>query len=133
MSGTSLDGVDASIIKSDGEDSLEIIDNIYESYPDEFKKRLYTFIENINNKEDIKRHINTYKSLERELTIYHIKVSQKIINKKNIKIQFGFMGKRNTQPTNELEEDANFLSQALRQKVVIILGQMTLKMVEELF
>ena len=27
MSGTSLDGIDASIIKSDGEDILEIIDN----------------------------------------------------------------------------------------------------------
>ena len=123
MSGTSLDGIDASIIKSDGEDILEIIDNKYESYPDEFKKRLYTFIENINNKEDIKRHINTYKSLERELTIYHIKVSQKIINKKNIKIQLvGFHGQTIIHKPEEGYSiqmgDANFLSQALKQKVI---------------
>ena len=29
MSGTSLDGIDASIIKSDGENNLDIIDNKY--------------------------------------------------------------------------------------------------------
>ena len=33
MSGTSLDGIDASIIKSDGENNLEIIDNKYFNYP----------------------------------------------------------------------------------------------------
>ena len=32
MSGTSMDGIDASIIKSDGEQSIEIIDNIYLKY-----------------------------------------------------------------------------------------------------
>ena len=32
MSGTSLDGIDASIIKTDGEQSLEILDNIYLEY-----------------------------------------------------------------------------------------------------
>ena len=32
MSGTSLDGVDASIILSDGVKELEIVDNYYEKY-----------------------------------------------------------------------------------------------------
>ena len=32
MSGTSVDGVDASIIKSDGEQFLEIVDNLYLKY-----------------------------------------------------------------------------------------------------
>ena len=40
MSGTSLDGVDASIILSDGEKKLEIIDNYYEKYDDNFKFNL---------------------------------------------------------------------------------------------
>ena len=44
MSGTSLDGVDASIIKSDGDNILEIIDNRYFSYPLNFKNRLSSFI-----------------------------------------------------------------------------------------
>ena len=34
MSGTSLDGIDASIIKSDGENYLDIIDNKYFNYPE---------------------------------------------------------------------------------------------------
>ena len=41
MSGTSLDGIDASIIKSDGENNLEIIDNKYFNYPEKFRKRLF--------------------------------------------------------------------------------------------
>ena len=36
MSGTSLDGVDASIILSDGEKKLDIIDNYYEKYDNNF-------------------------------------------------------------------------------------------------
>ena len=45
MSGTSLDGVDASIIKSDGEQFLEIIDDIYLKYDDHFRARLKKTIE----------------------------------------------------------------------------------------
>ena len=37
MSGTSLDGVDASIILSDGEKKLEIIDNHYKKYDNNFR------------------------------------------------------------------------------------------------
>ena len=40
MSGTSIDGVDASIIKSDGEQFLEIIDDIYLKYDDHFRMKL---------------------------------------------------------------------------------------------
>ena len=39
MSGTSLDGIDASIILSDGENKLEIIDNCYEKYNHKFEGR----------------------------------------------------------------------------------------------
>ena len=53
MSGTSLDGIDASIIKSDGEDILEIIDNKYLKYNADFKSRLSNFIKNTNDKTNI--------------------------------------------------------------------------------
>ena len=88
MSGTSLDGIDASIIKSDGENNLEIIDNKYFNYPEEFRKRLSTFILNINNKADIEKNIKIYKSLERNLTLYHSKISKKIISENKLNIQF---------------------------------------------
>ncbi len=83
MSGTSLDGIDASIIKSDGENNLDIIDNKYLNYPEEFRKRLSKFILNINNRADIEENISTYKSLERDLTLYHSRISQSIINDNN--------------------------------------------------
>ena len=63
MSGTSMDGIDASIIKSDGKENLKILHNMYESYPMDFKKRLNSFILKIQNKKDIEENITTYKYL----------------------------------------------------------------------
>ena len=123
MSGTSLDGVDASIIKSDGENNLKIIDNKFLSYPEKFKKKLSLFIENTNNKIDIEENINTYKSLERDLTLHHSIISQNIIDENNCKIQLiGFHGQTILhKPSHGYSiqmGDANLLSQILKEKVV---------------
>ena len=67
MSGTSLDGIDASVIKSDGEDNLDIIDNKYLKYPEEFKRKLSRFIQNINNKEDIEKTEPVFASSEEKI------------------------------------------------------------------
>ena len=40
MSGTSVDGIDASIIKSDGEQFVEIVDDIYLEYDDQLRSKL---------------------------------------------------------------------------------------------
>ena len=40
MSGTSMDGVDVSIIKSDGDQYVEIIDDLYLKYEDRLKIKL---------------------------------------------------------------------------------------------
>ena len=123
MSGTSLDGIDASIIKSDGENKLEIMDNKYFIYPEEFKNRLSTFILNVQNKADIEKNISTYKSLERDLTLYHSRISKKIIDKNNLKIQLiGFHGQTIIHKPKDGYSiqmgDANLLSQVLREKVI---------------
>ncbi len=123
MSGTSLDGIDASIIKSDGEDNLDIIDNKYFNYPEEFRKRLSTFILNINNRADIEENISTYKSLERDLTLYHSKISKKIISENNLNIQLiGFHGQTIIHKPKDGYSiqmgDANLLSQELKEKVI---------------
>ncbi len=123
MSGTSLDGIDASIIKSDGENNLDIIDNKYLNYPEEFKHRLSTFIQINNNKKDIEKNISTYKSLERELTLYHSRISQNIIDKNNCNIELvGFHGQTIIhKPVDGYSiqmGDANLLSQFLKKKVI---------------
>ncbi|MDC3043965.1 anhydro-N-acetylmuramic acid kinase [Candidatus Pelagibacter sp.] len=123
MSGTSLDGIDASIIKSDGEDNLDIIDNKYLNYPDEFRKRLSTFILNINNRADIEKNISSYKSLERDLTLYHSKISKKILSDNNLKAQLiGFHGQTIIHKPKDGYSiqmgDANLLSQELKEKVI---------------
>ena len=50
MSGTSLDGVDASIIRSDGEKLIEIKKNLYLAYDSDFKKKLNNFIKSADSK-----------------------------------------------------------------------------------
>ncbi|OCW77058.1 hypothetical protein AKH19_03710 [Pelagibacteraceae bacterium GOM-A1] len=123
MSGTSLDGIDASIIKSDGENNLDIIDNKYFNYPEEFRKRLSSFILNINNRADIEENISTYKSLERDLTLYHSKISKKIIGENKLNIQLiGFHGQTIIHKPKDGYSiqmgDANLLSQELKKKVI---------------
>ena len=123
MSGTSLDGIDASIIKSDGENNLDILDNKYLNYPEEFRKRLSTFSLNINNREDIEENISTYKSLERDLTLYHSKISKKILSENNLKAQLiGFHGQTIIHKPKDGYSiqmgDANLLSQELKEKVI---------------
>ena len=123
MSGTSLDGIDASIIKSDGENNLDIIDNKYFNYPEEFRKRLSSFILNINNRADIEENISTYKSLERDLTLYHSKISKKIIGENKLNIQLiGFHGQTIIHKPKDGYSiqmgDANLLSQELKEKVI---------------
>ena len=123
MSGTSMDGIDASIIKSDGKENIKILHNKYESYPMDFKKRLNSFILKIQNKKNIEENITTYKSLERELTFHHIKISQKIINEINHKVQLvGFHGQTIIHKPKDGYSiqmgDANFLSQVLETIVI---------------
>ena len=123
MSGTSMDGIDASIILSDGLDNLEVIDNQYFKYPKKFKDDLSSFINNIFDQKDIEQNINLFRSLERQITFYHSEISEKIIKDNNCEIQLiGFHGQTIVhKPQNGYSVqmgDANLLSQILKKKVV---------------
>ena len=90
MSGTSGDGIDASIIRSDGQNKYEIIINKYFEYDkktyDEYHK-LRTKINNLRDLESLKEEIS---SLERKITLFHSKV---VFEFKNQKIDLiGFHG-----------------------------------------
>ena len=94
MSGTSMDGIDFSIIKSDGERSIEIIDNMYLEYDSKLKSKLSEIVELCTSKKMFKKFSKEIKKIEREITLYHAKACQLIIEKnKKIKIDLlGFHG-----------------------------------------
>ena len=54
MSGTSMDGIDASIIKSNGEDKYEVIFDQYFKYGEEIYKELVDIRNKINSSRDLR-------------------------------------------------------------------------------
>ena len=78
MSGTSGDGIDASIIKSNGEISskkktFEILEDQYFEYDNDFLDKILNLRDKINNRRDLKKFKAEIKNVERELTIVHAK------------------------------------------------------------
>ena len=54
MSGTSMDGVDLSVIKSDGNDQFSSIYNTYKEFDDGLYKELISVRDKIKNSTDLK-------------------------------------------------------------------------------
>ena len=62
MSGTSGDGVDASIIKSDGLSKYEVILNKYYEYDQEIYQSIHLLKEKINSSKDLKNYSEDIKN-----------------------------------------------------------------------
>ena len=94
MSGTSMDGIDASIIKSDGEQFLEVIDDIYLEYNEQIRSELKKTIDSCFSKEEFGKMATSISDLGRKITLKHAEVCDLIIKKnRNIKIDIiGFHG-----------------------------------------
>ena len=91
MSGTSGDGVDASIIQSDGETSYNVIIDKFFKYNNTIYENLHGLKEKIHNFQDLEKYSNDLISLEKEITLFHAKAVEEI--SKNIKIDtVGFHG-----------------------------------------
>jgi len=91
MSGTSMDGIDASIIKSDGENSIEVIDNMYLMYSPSIKTKLKELVNSCNSKNRIKKLSKRIKKIEKEITLKYVSISKQIL-KKNKKITVNLIG-----------------------------------------
>ena len=91
MSGTSGDGVDASIIKSDGKSAYNIITDKYFEYNDEIFKEIHKLKEKIQRSKDLKTFSNQINSLEKNITLFHAKVIKEI-SKNNEFDLVGFHG-----------------------------------------
>ena len=121
MSGTSMDGVDISLIKTDGENFFErIIDKYYE-FPDDLYDGLIKIREKINSKEDLKIQKNEIRNLEKKFTLFHASLIDDF--KSNFEIDVvGFHGQTIFHsPKNKISfqiGDGNLLAQLIRKKVV---------------
>tara|TARA_B100000963_G_scaffold314507_1_gene293087 strand:- start:1109 stop:2224 length:1116 start_codon:yes stop_codon:yes gene_type:complete len=74
MSGTSGDGVDASIIRSNGIDKYELIKDKYFEYDSDIYKDIHNLKEKIHLSIHLKKFKNELDNLERKITIFHAKV-----------------------------------------------------------
>ena len=81
MSGTSTDGIDASIIKSDGENEVHFIGNQFLPYDEKIKLKIRNLKEKINLSIDLEKNKLEIDSLEREITLLHAKLVNLIIKK----------------------------------------------------
>ena len=95
MSGTSGDGVDASVINSDGKTYYKVLINKYFQYSDELSQNIYRLKRNINKIDDIKKFITEINDLERKITLFHSNVVSNLIKNKEFEIDLiGFHGNR---------------------------------------
>ena len=132
MSGTSMDGVDASLIRSNGIDEFtNILDKYYE-YDDSLHQELIDLRNLILVNEDLRKYSNRLSELEREITIFHSKVVNEISLKYNDEIDFiGFHGQTifhnpEKKITKQLGE-GNLLSQIVNKRVIYDFRQEDLK------
>ena len=81
MSGTSLDGIDFSIIETDGEDYLNIISSEYLEFSNNLKDRISNLKLKIKSTDECRAIIKSkeYKELSREITLLHYEGIQTII------------------------------------------------------
>ena len=88
MSGTSMDGVDASIVQSDGKSKyMSILDDYFE-YPKSIFNNLTTLRDKIKSLKDLKKYHKQIKNIENEITIFHAKAVNDILANNEINVDF---------------------------------------------
>jgi len=93
MSGTSADGVDASVIQSNGDTEYKVILEKYFKYSQNIYENIHNFKEKINNSKDLGNFSKTIQSIEKEITLFHADVVNQIIKEVQSNIDFlGFHG-----------------------------------------
>ena len=81
MTGTSADGIDASVIISDGKSKLKILHNQFLNFEDKTSEEILNLKTRINNKKDLIKLSNSISLLEKKITLIHSNFAKEIINK----------------------------------------------------
>ena len=123
MSGTSMDGVDASIIKSNGEDKYEVIFDQYFKYDNKIYEELVNIRDKIDSSKDLEINSIVLGDIEKKITLFHASVCKKIISNNTVKIDLiGFHGQTIFHnPKEKISKqlgDARLLSSLLKKKVI---------------
>ena len=123
MSGTSLDGVDVSIIESDGNKEFSSILDKYFEYDKEIIQKILNIRDKISRPEELIKYLDEIKDLEREITLFHAKAVEETldISKSSVDL-IGFHGQTifhdsEKKVTKQLG-DGKLLSQLIKKKVV---------------
>ena len=121
MSGTSGDGVDASIIQSNGETKYEVIKDKYYEYDIDIYQDIHKLKEKIHSINDLGTLAKELKDLERRITLFHAKVIEEIKSNNQVDI-VGFHGQtiyHNAQEKISSQlGDGKLLSQLTKKNVI---------------
>ena len=123
MSGTSMDGVDVSLITSDGFNQFTNILDEYFEYNESLHQELIELRNLIININDLEQHSSRLNELEREITVFHSKIVNEISNKYEDQIDFvGFHGQTIFHsPELKISKqlgDGRLMSQLVKKKVI---------------
>ena len=77
MSGTSGDGVDTSVISSNGKDTINIKYNRFDPYPTSLSNKIHRVKESISEMQDLLKYSSEIDKLELEITDFHIDIAIK--------------------------------------------------------
>ena len=132
MSGTSLDGVDVSVIESDGNQEYSSILDKYFEYDEELIQRILEIRDKISNFKGLDLYLDELKGLEREITLFHVKAVTETLETFDLNIDLiGFHGQTIFHdPKNKISKqlgDGKLLSQLTKKKVVYNFRQNDLK------
>ncbi len=130
MSGTSGDGVDASIIQSDGNNSFKLIKDIYIEYDSEIYNNIHKLREKINFKIDLQKYSKDILQLEKQITIFHAKIIKDLNEFNKIEL-IGFHGQtiyhNGEEKVSKQLGDGLLLSQLIKKEVVYNFRQNDIK------
>ena len=127
-----MDGVDASIIQSDGEKKYKVILDRYFAYPQGIYQDLVIIRDKIKSSIDLKKFSKEIKNNDKAITLFHAKAVKQILRK--IKVNIDFIGFHGQTIFHNAEEkisrqlgDGKLLSKLTKKKVVYNFRQNDLK------